>query len=93
MADFKSAAPMRVRLSEERRETIIALLKDHFAEEFDEELSNYRAGRILEFFVRTLGPSVYNQAIQDARKFLLGKLEDLDVEFYENEQPAGGPAP
>ncbi len=87
MADFKSDAPMRISLSKERREAIVRLLKDHFAAEFDEELSTYRAGQVLDFFVKTLGPSVYNQAIQDARKFMLGKLEDLDAEFYESEQP------
>jgi len=80
-------APMLIRLSEERRAAILARLKDLYSAEFDEELSGYRADRILDFFLRRLGPSVYNQAIQDARKFMLEKLEDLDIEFHEKEQP------
>jgi uncharacterized protein (DUF2164 family) len=76
---------MRIRLSAERRAAILALLKSLFLTEFDEELSTYRAERILDFFVKALGPSVYNQAIQDARKFMLERLEDLDSEFYEAE--------
>ena len=79
--------PMRIRLSEERGAAILAQLKDLYSAEFDEELSAYRADRVLNFFVRALGPSVYNQAIQDARKFMLEKIEDLDEEFREKDVP------
>ena len=77
--------PMRVQLSDERRRDIAESLVRLFDEEFDEELSPYRAARIAEFFLRHLGPPVYNQAIQDARGYMLEKLEDLDVEFYEGD--------
>jgi uncharacterized protein (DUF2164 family) len=36
--------------------------------------------------VKELGAPIYNQAIQDARAFLQGKLDDLEGEFYEPEQ-------
>ncbi len=85
MAEFKAGEPLRVKLSDERRATILRLFADYYREELDEELSEFRAEKILDFFVRGLGPSVYNQAIQDARKFMFRKLEDLDVEFYESE--------
>ncbi|MFT5289502.1 MAG: hypothetical protein ACI82F_001565, partial [Planctomycetota bacterium] len=55
-------------------------------EEYDEELSSFRANTLIEFFLRELGPPVYNQAIQDARAFLQERLDDLDAEFYEPEE-------
>lgn len=76
---------MRIRLSDERRRDLVAALVRFHADEFDEELSTYRAERLLGFLMRALGAPVYNQAIQDARKFLSEKLEDLDVEFHEPE--------
>ena len=76
---------MRIRLSDERKRDLAQALAKFHLEAFDEELSAYRAERLLEFLIRTLGPPVYNQAIQDARGFLQEKLEDLDVEFYETE--------
>jgi uncharacterized protein (DUF2164 family) len=82
---FKAGEPLRIKLSEERRAALLRLFSDHYRQEFDEELSAFRAEKILAFFVRTLGPGVYNQAISDARRFMLGKLDDLDVEFYEKE--------
>lgn len=78
---------MRVCLTEDRRARVLSLLKDLFAESFDEELSDFRAKELLDFFVRELGPPVYNQAIQDARAFLLDKLEDLEGEVYETDEP------
>lgn len=74
---------MHIRLTEERRHALAAALQEFCSGAFEEELSDYRAERLVEFFVQQLGPTVYNQAIQDARGFVLEKLEDLDVEFYE----------
>ena len=76
---------MHVRLTDERRAEILRLLREYYREEFDEELSDFRAGNLLEFFVATLGPPVYNQAIQDARAFMAERLEDLDATFHEQE--------
>jgi uncharacterized protein (DUF2164 family) len=74
---------MHIHLSEERRTALAVALQEFCSGTFDEELSDYRAEGLVDFFVKQLGPTVYNQAIQDARGFLLEKLDDLDVEFYE----------
>lgn len=79
---------MRIKLSEERRGSLVSTVRRFFAEEFDDELSEFQAQRLVDCFVQHLGPPVYNQAIHDARTFLASKLEDLDGEFYEPEEPA-----
>jgi len=58
-----------------------------FAEHFDQNVSEFQASELLDFFVRELGAPVYNQAIKDARSFLQDKLDDLEGEFYEPEDP------
>jgi len=87
---------MAIQLNDERRADILARLRPFYAETFDETLSEYQAERLLDYFMGALGPPVYNQAIQDARKFLLEKLEDLDTEFVITEESLmndqGGPA-
>ena len=77
--------PSRIRLSGERRDVLVEELREHFAREFDEPLSRFRAEGLVEFFVTRLGPPVYNQAIQDARGYVQERLDDLDAEFYEPE--------
>jgi uncharacterized protein (DUF2164 family) len=87
MNEKNGKIPTRINLSDERKDEIIQTLKAFYMETFDEELSSYRAEQILRFFVKTLGPPVYNQAIQDARGFMQEKLDDLDAIFYEKEEP------
>ncbi|MFP4106630.1 MAG: DUF2164 domain-containing protein, partial [Phycisphaerae bacterium] len=75
--------PMRIRLTEERKAAIVRSAQEYWLDEFDEELSEFRAEKIVAFFARRLGPGVYNQAIQDARAFMAERLEDLEATFYE----------
>jgi len=78
-------APMRIRLTEDRRASLIEAMQRFFDERLDQELSDFQAATLLDFLVRELGAPVYNQAIQDARGFFEEKLQDLEGEFYEPE--------
>ena len=78
-------SPMRIRLSDERRADLMRAIQAYVSEQFDEEISEYKAGLLLDFFVARLGPSVYNQAIRDAHGFFQEKLADLEGDFYEPE--------
>jgi uncharacterized protein (DUF2164 family) len=80
-------SPTRIKLSDEAREDLGTAIRQFFVAEFDRELSEFQAEHLIDFFVRHLGAPVYNQAIQDARTFLQEKLDDLDGEFYEPEEP------
>ncbi len=79
---------MPIHLADERRDALLERICSFFLEEFDEELSSFRAQSLLDFFLETLGPQVYNQAVQDARAFMLQRLEDLEGDVY---APEGAP--
>jgi uncharacterized protein (DUF2164 family) len=76
---------MRIRLSPERRATLLRALKDYFATEFDEPLSDFRAEALLDFLVGQLGPPVYNQGVRDAAGYVQQKLADIEGDIYERE--------
>ena len=78
---------MGIKLSDERREILVNEVQQLFSEEFERDLSAFQADRLIDFFLAQVGPPVYNQAVQDARRFVLGKLEDLDGEVYEPDLP------
>jgi len=78
---------MRIKLTEERRERVRDSVRHFFAEEFDEDLSDFRLEGLIDFFVGELGPPVYNQAIRDAHNFFETKLADLEGEFFEPDVP------
>ena len=76
---------MKITLNEERRAEFVGALRTLFEDEFDEPLSAFRADAVLDLFLKVLGPSVYNQAVQDVRTHLQVKLDDLDGEIYADE--------
>lgn len=73
-------------LDRDRRAAAIAALQRFYGSEFDETLSDFRAERLIDALLQTIGPSVYNQAVQDVRAHLQGKLDDLDGEVYVPEE-------
>ena len=76
----------QITLSEERRERLVGQLQTLFQSEFAEALSACRAEQVLELMLKTLGPGIYNQAVQDVRAHLQSKLDDLDGEVYVDDQ-------
>ena len=76
---------MAIEIDLERKEKLVLKLQQFFQAEFDEELSRFRAGQVVDFMARELGPQIYNQAVQDARKFMQERLDDLDGEVREVE--------
>jgi uncharacterized protein (DUF2164 family) len=76
---------MRIKLSADRRAALLRSVKEHFAAEFDEPLSDFRASALLDFFVRELGPPVYNQGVRDAAGYVQQKLADIEGEVTEVE--------
>ena len=83
-------SPMRIKLSPERRANLLRAIKEYSAAEFDEPLSDFRAQALLDFFIRELGPPVYNQGVRDACAYMQEKLTDVEGEVYEPETPARG---
>jgi uncharacterized protein (DUF2164 family) len=78
-------SPSRIRLSAERRTALLETLKDDYATTFGDALSDFRAEGLLDFFVRELGPPIYNQGVRDAVAFVQSKLADIEGEIYERE--------
>lgn len=78
---------MRVHLSDDRRARLVGSIRQYFLDELDDPISEFRADGLLDFFVRELGPAVYNQGVRDATGFIQDKLTDIEGEVYESERP------
>lgn len=80
-----AGSPMRITLSDDRRARLLRSVRQHFLDEFDEPISDFRAEALIDFFVRELGPPVYNQGVRDAARFVQEKLGDIEGDVYERE--------
>lgn len=76
-----------VTLPDPARKQAIAALRQYFAANLDEEIGDLKAGLLLDFILSELGPSVYNQAVADARAFFEERTSDLAAICYRDEFP------
>ena len=76
---------MTIRLSRETERRLLASIKQFFAEHMDEEIGELKSTLVLEYCVKEIGPSVYNQAVADAQAQMQEKVTDLDGSCHEPE--------
>lgn len=73
---------MDIKLDPARKLRVAVQLQLLFSKEFDEKLSDFRAAEVVDLMLKTLGPAIYNQGVQDARAHMQVKLDDLEGEVY-----------
>ncbi|KYZ75979.1 hypothetical protein AXX12_05940 [Anaerosporomusa subterranea] len=66
-----------VQLSRGMKQDVIEQIKRYFAAERDEAISDFQAENLLNFILATIGPAIYNQAIEDAYTVMNEKTEEL----------------
>lgn len=66
-----------VKISKERKQEMRLKIKDYFLKERDEDLGELASELILDFFIKELGPIIYNQGVEDAQVYIRDKLDDL----------------
>ncbi len=72
---------MKINLSPQQKELLRQKTVSMFLDDFDEEISDFKADQILDAFIEKLGPSIYNSAIEDMKLFMMNQIEDLDAIF------------
>jgi uncharacterized protein (DUF2164 family) len=78
---------MPITLSPETTKRLVASIKRYAAENLDEEIGDLKAALLLDYCVKEIGPSIYNQAIADAQSYFTGRVADLEGVCYEAEFP------
>jgi len=72
---------MKIKLSPQQKTLLRQKLIVMFRDDFDEELSDFKADQILDAFIEKLGPGIYNAAIEDMKIYLMNRIEDIDALF------------
>ena len=73
--------------SREMKDGLIQQIQAYFTTELDQDLGNFEAEFLLDFFSEHLGPHYYNQAIRDVQKHLSGYIDTLNERVDELEKP------
>lgn len=68
---------MTVKLASETEQYLLSSIKRFFGEELELDIGDLKSMQVLDFFVQELGPSIYNQAIEDAQAYFTRSVSDL----------------
>jgi uncharacterized protein (DUF2164 family) len=78
---------VRIELDKPARDALARALVGYLKDELDVEIGGMDALLLLDFISERLGPSYYNQALNDAQAHLRARMDALSEAFYELEKP------
>lgn len=77
----------KIAFSKTEKEEIVAKIKRYFSDELDQDIGQFDAEFLLDFFSKEVGAYYYNRGLGDAKAIVDNKLEDVGDAIYELEKP------
>lgn len=82
MAKGKKAPIQKIDLKPERKKKLEQEIQIFFQEVRDEEIGVVATQEVMDFFLETLGKEIYNQALDDAKRWHQNMMANLESDFY-----------
>lgn len=76
-----------IKFTPQERDTICRKIQLYFQEELEQEIGQFDAGFLLDFFADEIGAWFYNRGLYDAQAILETRLESVAEAIYEIEKP------
>jgi uncharacterized protein (DUF2164 family) len=76
----------KIEFSLSQRELMVQKLQAYFDKELDQDLEQFDAEFLLDFFSKDIGAHFYNRGLHDARAIFESKIESIDDEIYSIEK-------
>ncbi|MBY6190677.1 DUF2164 domain-containing protein [Microbulbifer agarilyticus] len=77
----------KLKFSEEEKRQIVQKVKIYFTEELDQDIGNFDAEFLIDFFADEVGAYFYNRGLYDAQALFSKKVDELGESIYELERP------
>lgn len=84
---------MAIKISPETTKQLHASIKRYVAENLDQDIGDLKAGLLLDYCLKEIGPTIYNQAIAEAQSYFQARVTDLEGVCYEKELTYWAPGP
>jgi uncharacterized protein (DUF2164 family) len=76
-----------IKFSKSEKEVIVRKIQLYFSEELKQEIGNFDAEFLLDFFAEEVGAYFYNRGLYDAQAILAARLDELSESIYQLEKP------
>lgn len=75
-----------IKFTPKQKQEILYALQRYFDDELEMELGQFDADFLLDFIIKNIGPTFYNQGVRDAQQVLESKVLDINDELYQIEK-------
>ena len=75
-----------IEFTQEEKAILVRKIKLYFDQELDQEIGQFDAEFLLDFFSEEVGPYYYNRGLLDAQSVVQDKLESIQEALYEIEK-------
>ena len=76
-----------IEFSKAEKELITRKVQMYFSKELDQELGQFDAEFLIDFFADEVGAYFYNRGLRDAQSVIEAKVADIADALYEIEKP------
>ena len=76
---------MAITLSLDATRQLRRSIQRYVAENLEQDIGDLKADALLDYFLKEIGPTVYNQAIADAQQYFQARALDLEGVCFEKE--------
>ena len=76
-----------ITFSEAETDVLVKKIQSYFHEELDQDIKQFPARFLLDFFAEEIGPYFYNRALLDAQAVLEERMEGIREALYEIDKP------
>lgn len=77
----------KIEFTKAEKEILTNKIQGYFQKNMDQEIGQFDALFLLDFFVEEIGPYFYNRALFDAQVIINEKVESIADALYAIEQP------
>ena len=78
---------MQIEFTKQEKELLVQKLKHYFTNELDQDIGQFDAEFLLDFFGKELGVYYYNRGLIDAQDIFKSRVDSITDAIYELEVP------
>ena len=76
-----------IEFNSQEKETIVEKVKQYFEAELNQDIGQFDAEFLIDFFSQNIGSYYYNRGLSDAQLAIRTKLDDIESEIDSLEKP------
>ncbi|MBT4519768.1 MAG: DUF2164 domain-containing protein [Halieaceae bacterium] len=77
----------KIEFSADEKSILNAKIQKYFQDELNQEIGQFDADFLLDFFAEEVGPYFYNRGLHDAQALMSAQLDNISDALYELEKP------